>query len=170
MEHVASLRSYLQQTADQSVEFEVRIATALSKLIAVLAGERRSELADEARSEIYLDALDDIPCWAVEEAVRKWFRHDCGNDERGKPYDYKWAPDPGTLLRVAFAVKYEMEARIQKVQSVLDARQYIDCSAQFEKGRTAYLGLKIAMARGDATALTFDEAVELAEKVGSGEK
>jgi hypothetical protein len=162
-DHVGSLRSYLQQTADQSVQFEARIATAISKLISVLAGERKSELADEARSEIYLDVLDDMPCWAVEEAVRKWFRHDCGNDERGKPYDYKWAPDPGALFRISFAVAYEVKARIANVQSILDARQYIDCSEQLEKGRDALKGLRIAVDMGIAPSISFDEAAELSK-------
>jgi hypothetical protein len=163
MQHIDSLRSYLQQTADNSIEFEARIATAISKLLMVLAGEKKSELAEEARSDIYLDVLDDFPCWAIEEAVRKWFRHDAGNDERGKPYDYKWAPDPGTLRRVAFGVAYEMKTRIKKFQDALDARQYIDCSEQLKRGRAALDGLNIAMASGAAGSLTFDEAVKLAE-------
>jgi hypothetical protein len=48
-------------------------------------------------------------------------------------------------------------------RSVLNARQYIDCSDQFKKGRAAWLGLNMAMATGDAAALSFDEAVKLAE-------
>jgi hypothetical protein len=159
--HVDSLRSYLQQTAERSVEFEARIATAVSKLLMVLAGEKKSELAEEARSDVYLDVLDDLPCWAVEEAVRKWFRHDCGADEKGNPYDYKWSPDPGALRRIAFIVSFEMKQRIQKMENVLNAQRYIDFSDHFEKGRAALKGLNKAKEEGDASSLTFDEAVKL---------
>lgn len=161
-EHVDSLRSYLQQTADKSVEFEARIATAVSKLLMVLAGEKKSELAEEARSGVYLDVLDDLPCWAVEEAVRKWFRHDCGNDEKGNSYDYKWTPNPGTLRRIAFIVSFEMKQRIQKIENVLNSQKFVDFSEHFEKGRAALKGLNIAMEDdGDASKLTFEEAANL---------
>jgi hypothetical protein len=164
-EHTDSLRSYLRQTPEQGAEYEIRVATAISKLLVVLAGERKSELAEEARSDVYLEVMSDVPCWAVEEAIRKWFKHDCGTDERGRQHDYKWAPDPGTLRQIAIRVAFELSARIGKLQRVLDAREYIDCSKQFTDGQAAMRGLKVGLNDLSVAAeMTFDDAV----KLGSG--
>lgn len=166
MDHMDSLRSLLLDTAANSVVAETKVATAVSKLLTVLAGERKSDLVEEARSDVYLDVLDDVPWWAVDSAVRAWFKHDCGADERGRPHDYKWAPDPGTLRKIAMTYAQPIGARIGTIQRVLDARQYIDCAKQLEAGRAALQGLSKAMKSGDmgaAAALTFDSAIRLAE-------
>jgi hypothetical protein len=162
--HLDSLRCYLLETPALNVLAETRVATAVSKLLMVLAGERKSDLAEEGRSDVYLDVLDDVPCWAVESAVRAWFKHDCGTDERGRAHDYKWAPDPGTLRKIALREVYAVGARIGTLQRVLDARQYVDCSAQLEAGRAALTGLNRAIKAGDlegAKALTFDQAAKI---------
>ncbi len=162
--HRDSLRSYLQDTPAHSAAAETRVATAVSKLITILAGERKSDLVEEARSEVYLDVLDDVPCWAVEAATRAWFKHDAGVDERGKAFNYVFAPDPGTLRKIAMREVYPIGARISAVQRILDAREYVDCSKQLEAGRAAMAGLQKAMASGDmaaAGALTFEDAVKL---------
>lgn len=163
-EHLDSLRSYLRQTPALDVVAETRTATAVTKLIVVLAGEKKSDLSNDARNEVYLDVLEDVPCWAVEAAVKAWFRHDCGTDERGKPHDYKWAPDPGTLRVIAQQEAYKFSAQMGKLQRVLDAREFIDCSKQLEAGKAALRGLSTAMKTGDldtARTLTFEDAVQL---------
>jgi len=163
--HQDSLRSFLQETPSRSTEAETRIATAVSKLLTVLAGERKSDLVEEARSEVYLDVLDDVPCWAVEAAARRWFRHDCGSDERGKAYNYTFPPDPGTLRKIALEDVYALGARIGTLQRIIDARPYVDCSAQLEDGRMAMKGLALRKAEGRIDEpLTFEEAIELGRK------
>lgn len=165
MTHQDTLRSFLQDTSAASALAETRTATAVAKLITVLAGERRSDLADDARTEVYLDVLDDVPCWAVEAAVRRWFKHDCGTDERGKAHNYVFAPDPGTLRKIAQEDVYALGARIGKLQRLLDAREYVDCRAVMERGKLALTGLNAALKTGDlatAAVMTFDEAIERA--------
>lgn len=165
--HRDSLRSYLLETPANSVTAETRVATAVSKLITVLAGERKSDLAEEARSDVYLDVLDDVPWWAVDAAVRAWFRHDCGTDERGRPHDYKWAPDPGTLRRIALTLTYPIGARIRTMERVLEAREYVDCTQQLANGRAALGGLNKAIKAGDLNVeqtLTYDQAVKLGNR------
>lgn len=162
--HRDSLCSFLAETPANSAEAETRVATAVSKLLTVLAGERKSDLVEEARSDVYLDVLDDVPCWAVESAVRAWFRHDCGADERGRPHDYKWAPDPGTLRQIAQREAYKIGARIGSIQRILDAREYVDCREQLARGRAALAGLRSAIKSGDmaaAAGLSFERAVRL---------
>lgn len=163
--HIDNLRSYLRQTPAESAEAETAVATAVSKLLVVLAGERKSELSEGARADVYLDVLDDVPYWAVDAAVKLWFRHDCGTDEKGKAHDYKWAPDPGTLRKIAQRQTYDMSARIGSLQRVLEARQYVDCTAQLAEGRAAWQGLRLTLGDSEAArSLTFEEAV----KIGNG--
>lgn len=165
MDHQESLRSFLRDTPAVSVTAETRVATAVSKLLTVLAGERKSDLIEEARSEVYLDVLDDVPCWAVENAVRRWFKHDCGTDERGKPFDYRWAPDPGTLRQIAHEDYAVLRLRIGKAQRILDAREYVDCREQMERGKLALSGLNSVLKTGNLTEaanLTFEQAIERA--------
>jgi hypothetical protein len=168
--HLDSLHSLLRDTPAASVFAETKVATAVSKLLTVLAGERKSNLAEEARSDVYLDVLDDVAWWAVDAAVRAWFRHDCGTDERGRPHDYKWAPDPGTLRKIALSLTYPIGARIRTMQRVLEAREYVDCSKQLAAGRAALDCLNKAIKAGDLAAaqtLTFDQAVKLGSSNGN---
>jgi hypothetical protein len=162
--HRDSLRSSLLDTPAVSVVAETKVATAVSKLLTVLAGERKSDLVEEARSDVYLDVLDEVAWWAVDSAVRAWFRHDCGTDERGRPHDYKWAPDPGTLRKIALTFTYPIGARIDAIQRVLEARQYVDCAKQLEAGRAALDSLNQVIKAGNldaARTLTFEQSVKL---------
>jgi hypothetical protein len=170
IDHRDSLRSSLLDTPAHSITAETKVATAVSKLLTVLAGERKSDLVEEARSDVYLDVLDDVPWWAVDSAVRAWFRHDCGTDERGRPHDYKWAPDPGTLRKIALTLTYPIGARIRTMQRVLEAREYVDCTKQLAAGRAALDCLNKAIKAGDlesAQTLTFDQAVKLGSSNGT---
>ena len=160
--HRDGLHSSLLDTPAYSIPAETKVAAAVSKLLTVLAGERKSELAEEVRSDVYLEVLNDVPWWAVDSAARAWFKHDCGVDERGQPHDYKWPPDPGMLRKIALTFIYPIGARIRTMQRVLEAREYVDCTKQLADGRAALGGLNKAI--GDlkaAQTLTFDQAVKL---------
>lgn len=139
--HVDSLRSLLRETPQADGDAETRTATAVTKLLLVLPGARKSEVGAEVRNEVYLDVLDDVTCWAVEAAIRGWHRHECGADERGRPYDYRWAPDPGTLRQLALREMHRMESRIRELMKPLAAIRYVDQSADLERGRIAMIGL-----------------------------
>jgi hypothetical protein len=161
--HRDSLRSYLQDTPAASAAAETRVATAVSKLLTVLAGERRSDLVEEARSDVYLDVLDDVPCWAVESAVRAWFKHDCGTDERGKAARLQMGA--GSRARCA---------RSRCARSMRSARASAPSSACWTPGRmsiapgslrpgtAALAGLNKVLKSGDldgARSLTFEQAI-----------
>lgn len=170
IDHRDSLRSLLLDTPAVSVVAETKVATAVSKLFTVLAGERKSDLVEEARSDVYLDVLDDVAWWAVDAAVRAWFRGNCGTEERGRPHDYKWAPDPATLRKIALTFTDPISARIRTMQRVLEAREYVDCTKQLAAGRAALDGLNKAIKAGDldaARTLTFDPAVKLGSSNGT---
>jgi hypothetical protein len=158
-DHAESLRSLLKQTPANGDEFEARIAAAATKLFVALGGRERSELSEHGRGVIYLDALDDVCCWAVEEAVRRWFRAEWGTER-----DYRWPPDPATLRFLAREVEFEFKARIRVMDHILTSRKYIDCTKQLEDGRKAWCGLRIAQTDGKLNGLTFRGAIALADE------
>jgi hypothetical protein len=140
------------------------VAIAVTRLRSVLGGARNSELGEEGAAETYLAVLDDVPCWAVEAAAWKWLKHDGGTDQRGRPHDYRFPPDPGTLRAIALRIAWEFSARISAVQRVLEAREYVDCTKQLAAGRAALDGFNKAIKAGDlqaARTMTFGEAVTL---------
>jgi hypothetical protein len=164
-EHVDALHCYLRQTPAESDAAETKTATAVTRLLMVLPSERKSELDAEAMTDVFLEELEDMPWWAVKSACKRWLRHDCGTDERGQLYNYRWAPDPGTLWRVAYGETYQVKERIRQLQRVLDARPYVDCSSLFADGRAAMGGLNKLLKMGTADrTLTFAQAVEIGTK------
>lgn len=161
--HLGNLRSLLTRTpeADQNAEAETLVL--VTKMLLVLPSQRTSETGAEAKGEAYMEALDDVPSWAVRAGLRNWYRGDCGTDERGKPYDCAWAPPPATLRRVALATVTPVRARTIELQRLLNAVERVDCSAELHRGNAAWLGLRLAIAqKRDIASLTFDQAVDLA--------
>lgn len=161
--HIEDLKSLLEQTPELSAEAETEVATAVSSILMVLPSQKTSEFAEAVRADAYLEALDDVPWWAVRGAIRAWHRHECGKDELGRPYDYKWAPGPGTLRAIAKLEVWRFLNRIQQLGKVLTAREFVDCASQLEKGRDAMRGLLVAGRGGFSglSELTFDKAAEL---------
>lgn len=92
--HLASLRSSLAQTPENSEGFAAETLTAVTKMMLALGGQKASESAVEAKAEAYSVALEDVPSWAVVAVQRRWYRSDCGKDEHGRPYDYRFMPEP----------------------------------------------------------------------------
>jgi hypothetical protein len=159
IDHRSGLRSSLLDTPAHSITAETKVAAAVFKLLTVLAGERKSDLVEEARCDVYLDVLDDVAWWAVAAAARAWFKHDCGAGEGGRPHDYRWPPDPGTLRKIALTFTYPIGARIRTIERVLEAREYSDCTKQLAAGRAALDCLNKAIKAGDLDAaqrLTLD--------------
>lgn len=68
-------------------------AKALSKLLMVYANQMGEDEAT-AHAEAYRMALDDVPVWAVREAVRRWFRGEIGGSTARRGF-----PPPAPLLR-----------------------------------------------------------------------
>lgn len=165
-DHLRCLRSLLDQTPLNGKEFDQATFSAVTKLLMVKPSAKTIEAAAEARGDAYMAALDDVPFWAVEEAIRLWYRGGCGEDERGKRYNYDWAPEPHALRRIAFAEFYKIKARIAELEPVITAVEFIDTTADLARGRAAYRGLLRTFAQeGDLKALTFDDAVKIGSEI-----
>lgn len=162
--HVHALRRLLSQTPAESEQAEKAVLVIVTKMLLALPAQKTTEEAVEAKGEAYLMALDDVPYWAVAEAWRLWCRGVCGKDERGKPYDYNWAPGPAALRRIALGQTCGAWGRIRALERLLGAQERIESTVELERGRKAWSGLLKAYVDGaDLSSLTFDKAVEIGE-------
>lgn len=67
----------------------------------------------EARAEAYVDALDDLPPWAVHAAIRKWNRGECG------VRNYSFAPAPAVLREVVQELIEPYRRALDRVETAL---------------------------------------------------
>jgi hypothetical protein len=66
---------------------------------------------------VYLDdALDDVPAWAVENAMRRWHRSECG-----VLHNYAFAPAPGVLRGIALQELEPAKLVLRQLKLVLSA-------------------------------------------------
>lgn len=121
-----------------------------------LGGEKRNELAAEAKGDAYVAALEDVPWWAVQAAARAWYRGECGD------FDYRWPPDPATLRKLAVSNTYAIKGHMRELTEILESRPYEDCGDAIERGSMAMRGLfKTIATKGDLNKLDFDTAVNV---------
>lgn len=163
--HVSSLNSLLRQTPLNGDEYDAAMLAVLTKMLWVLPAAKTTELAAEARGEAYMMALDDVPVWAVEEAIRKWYR-----GQHGAGDDYHWAPDPARLRELAMSEAWVLRGQIIELETILGAVEYRDCEPELARGRAAMAGIYRTMAGGaDALrALTFEEAIAAGQSMLAG--
>ena len=76
-----------------------------------------SEESGKARAGAYLAALDDVPPWAIADAVRRWHRGEGG----GKDANYRFAPAPAELRFAAMQILQPAKQTIAHLSSVLNA-------------------------------------------------
>jgi hypothetical protein len=115
--HICDLDALCKQTPIDGAEWEAATLILLTKLMLALPSSQQNEAGAEASGEAFQAALDDIPTWAVAAAVRRWYRGDCGLNERGQPYDYHWRPAPAELRRIALVERWRVEARAHVAQA-----------------------------------------------------
>jgi hypothetical protein len=74
-----------------------------------------SEESGRARATAYLAALDDVPPWAVADAIRKWHRGECGAD-----HNYRFAPSPAELRFAVMQVLQPAKRTISHLTAILN--------------------------------------------------
>src|SRR5262249_34203056 len=74
------------------------------------------ERSGKARAELYLDALDDIPPIALQQALRQWSRAEAGDE-----HDYTWAPAPGVLRRLCLTIVERSRRDVRHLEDLLNA-------------------------------------------------
>lgn len=168
--HLASLGSLLLQTPANGVEFEKATFAAIAKMLLVKPAAKTTEAAAEHRQDVFMDVLEDVPCWAVDAAIRLWHRGDCGKDERGKPFNYDFAPEPHTLRKLALKEVYLLRQRMDELEPILKAIPYVDTTKDLERGRAAFRGIQAGIAgKADLKSMTYDDAVEIGSQLPDAE-
>ena len=97
--------STLTSLLDPAVAFldqdggEAKLALVTTLLIGS-ASAQNSEAAADARFDLFECALDDVPAWAVAEAIGMWAKGECPKDIEENP-KFAFAPAPATLRKLA---------------------------------------------------------------------
>jgi hypothetical protein len=126
--HVSALEGLLRKTPASDAEAEQDTLRAVTNMMLVLPSPTQNELSVEARGEAFMDALEDIPPWAVRSAIRRWNRGDCAQNERGQSYDYHWCPAPAELRRISWTEMHHLGVRTEALRGLLCAEALIEFS------------------------------------------
>lgn len=119
--HVSALDSILMMTPEADYSHAEHTVTAISKMLLALPSREAGEFAAEAKSEAYMAALDDVPFWAVNEAMRRWYRGECG-----PKFDYRWQPAPATLRELATAEAFRVQAVRRQLHQIVTAEPEVE--------------------------------------------
>lgn len=76
-----------------------------------------SEESGRARATAYLGALDDVPPWAVADAIKRWHRGEGG----GRDANYRFAPAPAELRFAAMQILQPAKQTIAHLENLLNA-------------------------------------------------
>lgn len=140
--HISDLNALCAQTPANDVQAEQATLLVLTKMFLVLPAPTQTDLSAEARGEAFLAALDDIPAWATGAAVRRWYRGEAGENERGQPYDCHWCPAPADLRSIALAETWRVMGRAKLLARLLRAELLIEHTeehCQRMRGKLAHL-------------------------------
>lgn len=141
-QHIAALDHILEMTPERGAAYGEATTITVSKMTMVLAGREAGELAAEAKGEAFIDALEDVPSWAVQEAMRKWHRF-----EYGPKHDYKWQPAPATLRELAMLEVYRAMMVRRRLNDALIAEPLIEFTAEEETAMKARVERHLRMRR-----------------------
>jgi hypothetical protein len=141
--HVAAVDVLCSQTPLESDEWEGATLIVVTKMMLALPSSQQNEAGAEASGEAFQMALEDLPTWAVTSAVRRWYRGDCGVNERGDPYDYHWRPAPAELRKVALFEKWKVKAQADTLRKMLKAEPLIEFSNEHCEQMRARLAMVI---------------------------
>jgi hypothetical protein len=99
--YITYVATGLQDTPKDNVDVDVEAATIIVKMSSVYGSKDAADADRAAWGEAYKDALDDVPVWALREAMRRWHRGECGKDTDGEPFVYRFAPRPAQIRHIA---------------------------------------------------------------------
>jgi hypothetical protein len=78
---------------------KARLSLLTKMLLAFPAVGSSSEAAAQARCEVYADAIDDLPPWAIHKAIKRWSRGELPADMGAA--NFSFAPSPAALRKLA---------------------------------------------------------------------
>jgi hypothetical protein len=129
---IGDLTELCDRTPETDAQFEGATLVVITRMMLALPSSQQNEAGAEATGEAFQAALDDMPTWAVAAAVRKWYRGECGLNERGESYNYRWRPAPADLRRLAFIERGAVLGRVRTLKRLLDAEPLREFSEEHE--------------------------------------
>ena len=102
---------------DSQPNQKARLGLLATMLMAYPMAGGGSEETGKARAGAYLAALDDLPPWAIAEAIRKWHRGEGGS----RDCNYRFAPAPAELRFAVMQILQPAKQTIAHLESVLNA-------------------------------------------------
>lgn len=91
-------------------------------------GIKLDQQSSDQLTEDYLDAIEDMPAWAVREALRKWNRAESPKLDPKQPHNFNFRPAPPILRQLAYLELWTVKSRIQDLEKVLNAVPRIEFS------------------------------------------
>jgi hypothetical protein len=134
-EYLTTVITLFDQTPEQGGCWGQRTMTVVSKLFLTLTGREGGELAGEAKGQAYMAALDDVPCWATEEAARLWYRGECG-----ARHNYTWPPAPAVLREISRQTECSLRRKSTELQHLLLAEGQREFSSEHCASMRSRLG------------------------------
>lgn len=116
-----AIEQLCEQTPEKLEAAEQAVLVVTSKMLLALASQKNSETGAEAKGEAFMAALDDAPHWAVEAAVRGWYRGASERLDPKQPHDFRWAPAPATLRALAMIEAYRVKGRAVALRKLIAA-------------------------------------------------
>jgi hypothetical protein len=123
--HLSELDKYCRMTPDNDDAFGKATIVLVTKMLLVLPTSKTNDVGAEAKGDAYMMALGDVPSWAVEGAIRGWYRGEFGKDR-----DYRWAPGPNELREVSMIEAQKLGLRLGQLEHLISAEPLIDHSAE----------------------------------------
>ncbi|MDB5608128.1 MAG: hypothetical protein JWP25_5028 [Bradyrhizobium sp.] len=134
---IAAFESFFAMTPERDPQSGLVASTVVSKLVLALAGKQGADLAGDAKGEAYMAAVEDVPCWAVEEAARRWYRGECGAE-----HNYVFPPGPAILREIAMLEKFRIMAVRRSLKDLASAQPRLEFSDDHcAKMRERFAGL-----------------------------
>lgn len=109
---------------------------ALGVMIAGLllkSGQKLDQAASDVLTDDYFDALEDLPAWTVREALRRWNRAESAPIDPKQPHDFRWAPKPPILRKLAEHELVRVQGRIRLLQRLCDAEPIVEYSDEHRR-------------------------------------
>jgi hypothetical protein len=94
----------------------------LGDLIKEYAASRIDADTVAIKASAYLDAVGDLPAWAVREAIRRWRRGEVDADAQA----LEFAPRPAKLKAIAERIVMVAKGQANRLQRILDAEPHED--------------------------------------------
>lgn len=95
----------------------------VTRLLLALPSKAAGEATGEAKGEAYMIALEDMPSWAVSQAIRAWYRGECGSE-----HNYTFAPAPAVLRKLAMTERWKVASRVKALGELLEAVPEVEFS------------------------------------------